>query len=377
MWTPYLGPGGFPRTRTIELDNITAPPLLQRATAAHPHWLTLTFNETLDGNSVPAASAFTVTVNGSAVSLADTEPVAVSGDTVTLVLAAPLTSTDVLTVGYAKPSANPLRGPDGEAQSFSEMPVTNQVGAVPSVSQVAITSTPADGEAYAPDEAVQVSLTFTETVNVDTTGGTPRLAIKLAPALGEKWATYSGGSGTATLTFGYTVAEPDRSTHGVAVVRERLDLNGGTIRSTAMQKDAHRWHPGLDHDPAHMVDWRRGAPGAPWVTGVAITSDPGADGAYARGDVIQVTATFNNAVNVDTTSGTPRLKIRMAPYLWWMYYHYEGRMEIHPWLFSDHEERWADYTGGSGTKELTFNYTVLETNRSTQGVAVLERLGWR
>ena len=129
---------------------------------------------------------------------------------------------------------------------------------------------------------------------------------------------------------------------------------------------------GRDHDSDHKVDWQKRAAGAAWVTGVAITSDPGNDGAYARGDVIQVTATFSKAVNVDTTSGTPRLKIRMAPYLWWLSAdYYEERKSIHPWLFADNEDRWADYSGGSGTAELTFDYTVLATNRSTQGVAVL------
>ena len=102
----------------------------------------------------------------------------------------------------------------------------------------------------------------------------------------------------------------------------------------------------------------------PWVTGVAITSDPGADGVYARGDSIEVTATFSEAVNVDTTSGTPRLKIRMAPNLRWFHINLS-------WEGLDNEERWADYTGGSGTSELTFNYTVLGVNRSTQGMAVL------
>ena len=363
--------GAFPATGTFWIDNLTQPPLLERA-VAHPRWLSLTFDETLDRHSAPAASAFTVTVNGSAVSLAAFEPVAVSGDTVTLVLASPVSSTDAVTVSYAKPSVKPLRGTDGEARSFSARSVTNLVGtvpSVPSVSQVAITSTPAGGNTYAPDETVQVSLTFTEAVAVT---GTPRLRIKLDPDDGEQWADYSGGSGTATLTFAYTVAEPNRSTRGVAVLRDTLDLNGGTIRSVVTpQQDALRWYPGRDHDPGHMVDWRRAAPGVPWMTGVAITSDPGADGVYAGGDVIQVTATFSEAVNVDATDGTPRLKIRMAPYLWWIDQDYAVRRADYSWLDLDHAERWADYTGGSGTKELTFNYTVLGVNRSTQGVAVV------
>ena len=352
--TPHRSLGGhFPATRTIELRNLTQPPLLQGA-AAHPRWLTLTFDETLDRNSAPAASAFTVRVNGSAASLASLDPVAVSGPDVTLVLAAAVSATDIVTVSYAKPSGSPLRGPDGEAKNFTGRSVTNLVGAEPSVSQVEIASTPADGETYAHGETIQVSLTFTETVTVT---GAPRLKIRMAPNYGEEWADYSGGSGTTTLVFDYTVAEPDRSTRGVAVLRDTLDLNGGTIRSTATQKDTHRWYSGLDYDQEHMVDWRRSAPGVPWVTGVAISSDPGADDTYALGDTIQVTATFSEAVNVDTTGGTPRLKIKMARYM--------------PWVHTDHQERWANYASGSGTAELTFAYTVLGVNHSPFGLAVL------
>ena len=106
-----------------------------------------------------------------------------------------------------------------------------------------------------------------------------------------------------------------------------------------------------------MVDWHRSAPGVPWVTGVAITSDPGADDTYALGDVIQVTATFSETVNVDAAGGTPRLKIRMVPDIRWM--------------DTDAAERWADYASGSGTTELTFEYKVAGMNRTTYGVAVL------
>ena len=320
--------------------------MLEGATA-HPRWLTLTFDERLHGNSVPAGSAFTVMVNGSAVSLASVEPAVVSGDTVTLVLANPVSSTDVVTVGYTKPYIKPLRGLDGAVKSFSNQSVTNRVGAEPSVSQVAITSTPADGEAYAPGETVRVALTFTEAVNV---ARTPRLKIKLAPSYGEKWVNYTSGSGTTSLEFAYTVAEPDRSTRGVAVLRDALDLNGGTIRSVGTATDAHLWYGGLDHDPAHLVDWHGSAPGVPWVTGVAVTSDPGDDDTYVIGDAIQVTAAFSEAVTVDTTSGAPRLKIKMAP--GWGGF-------------------WADYASGSGTAKLTFAYTVAEPNTSPDGIAVL------
>ena len=290
--TPTPDPTATP---TPEPTATPTPPALQSA-EAHPRWLTLTFDKSLHENSVPAASVFTVTVNGSAVSLAAADPVAVSGDTVTLVLASPVTSTDAVTVSYDKPSSNPLQGPDGAPPSFSGQAVTNLVGMVPSVSQVAITSTPSDGEAYAANETVQVSLTFTEAVVVDTTGGVPRLRIKLAPTYGEKWADYSGGSGTATLTFGYTVAEPDRSTSGMAVLRDRLELNGGTIRSvTTPQTEAHRWHGGLDHDANHRVGRK-----IPALLGVVVSGT-------------KVSVSFEEALDADSVPPASAFTVKRTP----------------------------------------------------------------
>ena len=337
------------RTGTIELNNITEPPSLESATA-HPHSLTLTFDETLDRNSAPEASAFTVTVNGSEVSLANVEPVIVSGDTVTLALDSPLASTDNVTVSYAKPSRNRLRGVDGDAKNFSGRSVTNLVGVVPSVSEVAISSTPAVDSTYAPGETISVRLTFTAPVTVDTTGGTPRLKIRMGPSHGEQWADYAGGSGTTTLTFDYTVVERNFSSAGVAVLRDGLNLNGGSIRSATNQKDAHLRYAGLDHDPNHQADWRRSGPGVPWVTGVNISSNPGDDFTYALGDALRVTVAFSETVNVDMAGGTPRLKIKMDP---------------------SYGEKWADYADGAGASELTFDYTVVEPNRSPKGFAVL------
>ena len=84
------------------------------------------------------------------------------------------------------------------------------------------------------------------------------------------------------------------------------------------------------------------------VTGVAVISDAGDDNTYALGEVIRVTLTFSQAVDV---TGSPRLKIDMDPAHW--------------------GEKWAVYESGSGTAVLTFAHTVVEPNYSTRGVAVL------
>ncbi len=75
-------------------------------------------------------------------------------------------------------------------------------------------------------------MTFSEAVEVDVSGGSPRLKIDLDPAgdRGEKWAVYESGGGTAELTFAYEVVEPDLSAAGGAVLANTLELNGGGDR---------------------------------------------------------------------------------------------------------------------------------------------------
>ena len=240
-------------TRAIYLHNITGLPWPERATVDRNR-LILTFDEALDKNSVPAASAFTVKVNGSAVSLASINPVAITGNAVTLTLAAAVNTGDTVAVSYASPSTNPLRNAVGAVRDFADVSAT-LLNSVPWVEGVAISSDPGDNGAYALGENIHVRLSFSEAVDVDTTGGAPRLKIKLDPDYGEKWATYESGDGTKTLVFAYTVADPNRSDQGVAVLRNTLELNGGAIRSTTtMAANAHLRHEGLDHDPSHLVN---------------------------------------------------------------------------------------------------------------------------
>ena len=49
------------------------------------------------------------------------------------------------------------------------------------------------GTPTGPDETIRVALTFSEAVDVNTAGGTPRLKIDMDPAdWGEKWASVRG-----------------------------------------------------------------------------------------------------------------------------------------------------------------------------------------
>ncbi|MDE2638964.1 MAG: hypothetical protein OXI03_00110, partial [Chloroflexota bacterium] len=103
---------------------------------------------------------------------------------------------------------------------------------------------------------------------------------------------------------------------------------------------------------ALAVAWPGGSPAsagdAPSVTAVEVTSDAGDDDTYALGEIITVTVTFSEAVDV---TGAPQLKIDMDPAEW--------------------GEKVVDYASGSGTTALAFTHTVVEPNISTQGIAVL------
>jgi len=222
-------------------------------------------------------------------------------------------------------------------------PVGLGTASAPTVTAVAVTSDPGDDDTYGKDDVIRIALTFDEAVEVT---GSPRLKIDMDPAeWGEKHAGYASGSGSTTLVFTHTVVEPNLSTQGIAVLANSLELNGGVIRSTASHADAELAHTGLGHDSGHKVDWEQ----APAVTAVAITSDPASGDTYGLGDVITISVTFDEAVNV---TGAPRIAIDMDPAEW-------GR-------------KLATYHRGSGSTTLVFTHTVVEPNYSTQGIAVLE-----
>ena len=147
--------------------------------------------------------------------------------------------------------------------------VTAPVGPVAAATAGAavMTSSPRADNTYRLGDTIQVTLTFSEAVDVT---GTPRLKIKMDPNYGEKWATYDQSrSGTSGLTFTYEVVQPNVSTQGIAALANTLELNGGTIKFTATGTDADLAHGGLAHDANHKVDWQANisATGEPSISG--------------------------------------------------------------------------------------------------------------
>ena len=111
-----------------------------------------------------------------------------------------------------------------------------------------ITGSPALSEAgadsaWTADETVDVTLTFSEAVTVDTTGGTPSIGLDLG-GTESRSAPYLRGSGTTEIVFGYTLTTTDGSHTSMLVPIDSLALNGGTIRSQATSADVALGHPG-------------------------------------------------------------------------------------------------------------------------------------
>jgi|GEM_PF-3180929 len=83
---------------------------------------------------------------------------------------------------------------------------------------------------YKTGQTIDFTVSFSKPVTVDTTGGTPALALTLDGGIVA--APLFGGSGTSTLTFRYTVQSGDSDADGIAV-GSAIVLNNGTIKDGA------------------------------------------------------------------------------------------------------------------------------------------------
>ena len=111
-----------------------------------------------------------------------------------------------------------------------------------------VTSTPAISAAggdsqWTVGETVEVTLEFSEAVEVNTTGGIPSVTLALTGGQMRR-AAYLRGSATAELVFAYTLIGGDGAHTAMGVSPDSLTLNGGAIRSVATSVDATLAHNG-------------------------------------------------------------------------------------------------------------------------------------
>ena len=102
--------------------------------------------------------------------------------------------------------------------------ITAAVPPAPTVSEVSSTT---DDGTYTTNDTIAITVTFSGSVTVT---GTPQIQLETGET--DRQATYSSGSGSATLTFNYVVQAGDTSSHLDYVATDSLTLNGGTIKDS-------------------------------------------------------------------------------------------------------------------------------------------------
>ena len=256
-------------------------------------------------------------------------------------------SVDSMTVGGSDYIRTP-GAPAGAANAFLDFtPLlnlsahkVNGAQAVPHVTGASIASDAGSDGTYALGDTIEVGLVFNE--NVDVTGA-PRLELTIGTQ--TRRASYASGTGGDSLTFRYVVQLADADTTGISIGASALTLPAGTTIRRAGSGTVNAYLGLRSHAIANAATHKvSGALGLPMVTGLAISSDAGADSIYAAGDTVEVTVTFDSTVAV---TGTPQVALEV-----------------------DTLTRQAEYASGTGTNSLVFQYVVVAADRDSTGISI-------
>ena len=195
-----------------------------------------------------------------------------------------------------------IRDDDGNDADLGHEATTgsssHKVLTVPAVLSVEVTSDAGDDDTYVAGDAIEITVTFSEDVDVN---GTPGFNIKIGDK--TRAAAYSSTNGAA-VSFTYTVVEGDVDTDGVSV--EANSLTSGVYIQNDDGDDADLSHKATTGSARHKVD----APvTVPAITSIDFVSDPGSDNVYVAGDKIDIRITFSENIIV---IGIPQLKLEVG-----------------------------------------------------------------
>ena len=203
----------------------------------------------------------------------------------------------------------------------------------PAVSSIYFASTPANGTTYELGDTIRVTLQFDRAV---TATGTPQVALAIGTR--SRLANYHS-SHARFLFFDYQVQAADLDSDGIGIAANALSLNGGSIAAAAADATAAE----LTHAAVavtHGVDGSSVT--TPAVSHVAFAGSPVNGDTYLRGETIAVRVVFNRTVAV---TGSPQVELTVGG-----------------------QARAATYS--SGTRSLTFAYTVQADDRDVDGVSI-------
>lgn len=208
------------------------------------------------------------------------------------------------------------------------------------VKQIAVTSTPANGEHYVSGEWIKFTLTFDRLLIV---APTPAFIFKLGDQ--EETARFERQTTVSTLVFSYQVDDDDVDEDGISVPEQEGFRGDGVIGSDYPRQRVYERIPRLPHQAGHRVNGV-----LPTVVSSEIISEPASGDTYRNGETIEIALEFDDAVDV---VGQPQVRLLV-----------DGH---------GNPERRAVYSLGSGTDTLVFAYTVLLTDVDHDGVALMER----
>ncbi|WP_255988624.1 Ig-like domain-containing protein [Chitinolyticbacter albus] len=200
---------------------------------------------------------------------------------------------------------------------------------------IASVSVPANGS-YVAGQNLDFTVNFDDVVTVDTSGGTPRIAITLDTG-GTAYASYLSGSGTSALVFRLTITSGQDDNNGIGVGGS-IEPNGGMLKD-GIGNDAVTTLNGVSNTSNVRVDTL-----APLVSSVSVP----AGAPYNAGDVLSFVVNASEAVLVNTAGGTPRLALDIGG-----------------------STAYANYVAGSGSSTLVFQYTVLPADNDADGIHVV------
>ena len=143
-------------------------------------------------------------------------------------------------------------------------------------------------DTYKVGDTLTLTVTFDQTVTVDTLGGTPTLLLETGST--DRAATYVSGSGSNTLTFSYTVQAGDLTADLNYQSSSALSLNGATIKSAASD-DAVLTLPATGSADSIASQHALVIDGVSPTANIVV-----ADTALAAGETSTVTITFSEAV---------------------------------------------------------------------------------
>ena len=171
-----------------------------------------------------------------------------------------------------------------------------------------------DGTTLSLADMLYMSVSFTEPVTVDVSGGVPVLEIDTGGAGDTGDATYVSGSGSRTLTFMYEVGPGDAAARLEYASEGALRPNGAAIADgSGNEANVALPAPGGAGSLSYNSDIRIEPPPPVTILGVSLpaaAAAPPSTGAYSAGDRVEISVEFSEPV---TVRGSPTLLLNAGP----------------------------------------------------------------